>query len=109
MNRVIINIIFNLILFGLGYAIHWTISRDSHLRDCISNYTTGWREGKKYAQDMNKVPNPLSIVETLELVETEICDSYCKFPTMTPPEGKDENWLTEDKDSPCNSCPLRRL
>lgn len=50
-----------------------------------------------------------TITKMLEEVMTEMCDSYCKYPLQEPPEGKDENWLGEDKDSPCNSCPLRRL
>jgi len=50
-----------------------------------------------------------SITEIIESVKEDICDKYCKYPCMTPPEGKDEDWLTMDKDSPCNTCPLLRL
>ena len=45
----------------------------------------------------------------LEEIKMEMCDKYCKYPNQAPPEGKDEDWLLEDKESPCNSCPLLRL
>lgn len=48
------------------------------------------------------------IIEILEETLAEMCDHYCKYPEMTPPEGKDENWLF-DSDSPCNNCPLNKL
>ena len=50
----------------------------------------------------------MSVIETLEALKESICDSYCKYPCMEPPEGKDENWLA-DADSPCQSCPLMEL
>ena len=50
-----------------------------------------------------------SIVKILEKTVEEICDSYCKYPLMTPPEGKSSNWLNESMDSPCNDCPLLKL
>ena len=48
----------------------------------------------------------MSISEQIEKVKEKMCDSYCKYPCMAPPEGKDEDWLYMDEDSPCNSCPL---
>ena len=50
----------------------------------------------------------MSVTEKLEEVKERMCDSYCKYPCMEPPEGKDENWLT-DEDSPCRDCPLLAL
>lgn len=50
-----------------------------------------------------------SITEIIESIKEDICDKYCKYPCMTPPDGKDEDWLTNDQDSPCNTCPLLRL
>lgn len=44
----------------------------------------------------------------VEAVQQEMCDNFCKYPEMQPPEGKDENWLVEDG-SPCEKCPLNNL
>jgi hypothetical protein len=43
-----------------------------------------------------------------EEVAAEICDKYCKYPTMPIPEGKTEDWLMEDG-GPCENCPLNRI
>lgn len=51
----------------------------------------------------------MTISEQLEKAKEQMCDKYCKYPCMTPPEGKDENWLCEDEDSPCHECPLNKL
>lgn len=48
------------------------------------------------------------IADILEEVKGDMCDNYCKYPTQTPPEGKDEDWLFDD-DSPCQTCPLNKL
>lgn len=37
-----------------------------------------------------------------------MCDKYCKYPNQPIPEGKTEDWLIEDEDSPCNNCPLNK-
>lgn len=42
-----------------------------------------------------------------EVIE-EMCDNYCKYPEQLP-EGKDEDWLRNDPESPCADCPLSRL
>lgn len=49
-----------------------------------------------------------SISEQIEEVKNEICDTRCKWPNQIP-EGRDEDWLLEDPDSPCMNCPLNRL
>lgn len=48
------------------------------------------------------------IVRIIEKTCNKMCDSYCKYPLMDPPEGKNEDWLYED-DSPCCNCPLNNL
>ena len=50
-----------------------------------------------------------TIAEQLEDICTEICDHYCKYPNQPIPDGKTEDWLFTDNDSPCNNCPLSRL
>lgn len=50
----------------------------------------------------------ISITKILEEVCSEMCDKYCKYPTMPIPEGKTEEWLYED-DGPCDNCPLNRI
>lgn len=50
----------------------------------------------------------MTISEQIEKVKEEMCDKYCKYPEMTPPDGKDSDWLYEDN-SPCTRCPLNRL
>jgi len=48
------------------------------------------------------------IQHEFEEICQEMCDKYCKYPEMEPPEGKGCDWLYED-DSPCQKCPLNRL
>ena len=55
--------------------------------------------------DMNRN----SVSEIIEDIKCQICDTRCKYPQMPIPEGKTEDWLIEDEDSPCNDCPLSRL
>lgn len=50
-----------------------------------------------------------SITEQIEEICDEICDHYCKYPYEPIPEGKTEDWLFTDDDSPCVNCPLNRL
>lgn len=50
-----------------------------------------------------------SISEQLEEVKNKMCDQYCRFPSMDPPEGKDADWLICDEYSPCNNCSLNQL
>ncbi len=50
-----------------------------------------------------------SITQQIEEICDEICDNYCKWPHEPIPEGKDEEWLMCDPESPCQSCPLNRL
>lgn len=51
----------------------------------------------------------MSITEILKKTKESICNDYCKYPNMPIPEGKDDDWLLCDKDSPCNKCPLNNL
>lgn len=51
----------------------------------------------------------MSILETLEDVKQRMCDGYCKYAHSPVPEGKSEDWLFEDDDSPCINCPLNEL
>lgn len=51
----------------------------------------------------------MTVTEILEEVVNEMCDKYCRFPREPIPEGKDEGWLQDDPESPCNDCPLFRL
>ena len=51
----------------------------------------------------------VTITQMLEDICQEMCQDFCRYTHMEPPEGKDDNWLTEDDDSPCNRCPLNRL
>lgn len=45
-----------------------------------------------------------SIIEIIEEVKEDICDKYCKYPSMYTPD----EW--EDKiDELCGECPLSRL
>ena len=48
------------------------------------------------------------IKKICEEVAAEICDKYCKYPTMPIPEGKTEDWLMEDGGH-CENCPLNRI
>ena len=49
------------------------------------------------------------VTEVLTEVVEEFCQHYCKYPEMETPEGKSDDWLTEDEDSPCNNCPFMRI
>lgn len=50
-----------------------------------------------------------TVVAIFEEVIEQMCDKYCRYPHEPIPEGKDEDWLMNDDDSPCNDCPLNRL
>lgn len=47
--------------------------------------------------------------KTVSQIIEDVCNDICRYTYMNPPTGKDDNWLTEDDDSPCNRCPLNRL
>ena len=51
----------------------------------------------------------MKLMDIICEVNQEICDGYCKYPNMPVPEGKDEDWLINDEDSPCISCPFNKL
>lgn len=51
----------------------------------------------------------MSVTELIEKVKEDMCNGYCKYSNAPIPEGKTEDWLYEDEDSPCNDCPLNRL
>lgn len=50
-----------------------------------------------------------SVSAIIEETKEDICKNYCKYPTLPVPEGRTENWLIEDDDSPCMNCPLNNL
>lgn len=58
--------------------------------------------------DLAAVENK-SVTEIMEEVRDEICNHYCKYPIQPIPEGKTEDWLFDDPDSPCQNCLLDRL
>lgn len=49
------------------------------------------------------------ITKIIEDACNKICDNYCKYPAMPIPDGKSEDWLMTDDDSPCNDCPILKL
>ena len=49
------------------------------------------------------------ITEILEEVIAEMCDHYCKYPTISTPAGEKRVFTWCSLDSPCNDCPLNRL
>lgn len=51
----------------------------------------------------------IKVTDILEHVKEDMCDGYCKYHSQETPEGKSEDWLLEDADSPCVTCPLNRL
>lgn len=51
----------------------------------------------------------MSITEQIEDIKQRMCDKYCIYSHQPIPEGKDEDWLYEDDDSPCSTCPLNEL
>ncbi len=66
----------------------------------------------KSAQEklMNKKEkNRQSITDLLDDTKTKMCNEYCRYPFMPIPEGKDDDWLAMDPDSPCKNCPLDML
>lgn len=50
-----------------------------------------------------------TVIKLLEDIASEFCDKYCKYTSAPVPEGKTENWLYEDENSPCNSCPINKM
>lgn len=50
-----------------------------------------------------------SITDILDEAKTKMCNQYCRYPFMQAPEGKDEDWLVTDPNSPCMNCPLDML
>ena len=50
-----------------------------------------------------------NVREIIEEVCGDICQHYCKWPEWATQEGKPEDWLTDDPESPCQHCPLDRL
>lgn len=47
---------------------------------------------------------PKTVTDILEEIKQEMCDDYCKYPTLVD----DREDLFAD-DSPCMKCPLTRL
>lgn len=61
----------------------------------------------KGESSMDKI---ISVSEVLEKVKADVCDRICKYPCSPIPKGKNEDWLIDDPESPCNTiCPLLRL
>lgn len=58
---------------------------------------------------MDEEKKVTKVTDILEEVIEEMCDKYCHFPSDPIPEGKDEDWLTTDENSPCYTCPLNKL
>jgi len=56
-----------------------------------------------------KMEQKMTVTTIINKVIEQMCDEYCRFPREPIPEGKGEDWLTEDADSPCNTCPLNWL
>ena len=56
-----------------------------------------------------KEKNRQSITDLLDDAKTKMCNEYCRYPFMPIPEGKDDDWLAMDPDSPCKNCPLDML
>ena len=50
-----------------------------------------------------------TVTEIIEKAGEDICMHYCKWPDKAAAEGRDEDWLTTDPESPCETCPLRPL
>ena len=50
-----------------------------------------------------------SISKIIEETKEVMCNEYCKWPCMEIPEGKTEDWLYVDDESPCIKCPLNNL
>ena len=59
--------------------------------------------------DEKKEKNRQSITDLLDDAKTKMCNEYCRYPFMPIPEGKDDDWLFMDPDSPCKNCPLDML
>ncbi len=51
----------------------------------------------------------MTVSKMLQGIADDMCDNYCKWPEKVKQEGKDEDWLCEDPESPCQKCPLNRL
>lgn len=62
---------------------------------------------KKQHQQLHRA-NALAILGGVENLKSAMCDRYCKYPLQTP-VGKTEDWLIEDEDSPCLTCPMSKL
>ena len=63
---------------------------------------------KKYNEQFHRA-NTLAILGSVENMKSAMCDGYCKYPSQEVPEGKTEDWLIEDDDSPCLTCPMNKL
>lgn len=57
---------------------------------------------------MGKILDELN--EQIEAAKIKFCDELCIYTHNAIPEGKDEDWLINDDDSPCNTiCPFSEL
>ena len=50
-----------------------------------------------------------TIPAILAEIAEQMCTTRCKWPEMEIPDGRSIDWLVDDNDSPCNTCPLRYL
>lgn len=66
-------------------------------------------QGSLVEQENEMEGKDISFTGILENVKRDMCDGYCKYPLQEVPEGKTEDWMVEDDDSPCMTCPLNRL
>lgn len=51
----------------------------------------------------------MTVTESIEKIKEKMCDDYCKYRNMPIPEGKEEDWMLTDEESPCFNCPLNEL
>ena len=70
-------------------------------KDDLKDALMLWKESKPQ--------KPKTITKQLEEIFEDFCNNYCKYPVLPIPEGREDNWLSEDEDSPCETCPLNRI
>lgn len=60
--------------------------------------------GKITKTTEGNLTKPKTVTGILEEIKQEICDDYCKYPTLAKREGE-----LFEYNSPCMKCPLTRL
>ena len=64
------------------------------------------RQNEMLKEIIMKLDKVTTITEQLDKIKEDICDHYCKYPEM---DGKEDDWLLMDEDSPCKNCPLNNI